>query len=370
MKPAPKARQTSAPGARLVSGRLLNQICEAIQARTPLNAGQSTAQGHSGAGKEGAAPARDAQVQARFDAGRTYVVPASTLAKMAADLRARTVSDGVVRDAAMNATAQGITALLRAIEWVSPEAMIASTPDGYRLPVDKPRVGKMQIQWENKQLYADMCSISVDAGTQEYVTKQTTVNVFENGTVTLVTSAGANVRLWSPALGESPTSCDDVEYTNDTVDGFDYGAFVSSSYDEIRHPFSEVCEAAVAALSGATMSPATHDFTWPEDEWAAKTAPGGWSYGLGNIGCRINLDSTAGLTMATTFRWRIKNTGQCHIKLFWERRLESDGSVLTSGSLDIARGRTSDWQAPPAASSDPSEIIYVTLAAIQLGPYR
>lgn len=365
MKPVPPARQPSAPGARLVTGRLLNQICEAIRARTPLNAAQSTAQGHAGAVAEGGAKAPAAQVPPRFDAGRTYVVPGTTIKRLAADLRARTMSDGVMRNAPMGATASGIAALLRAIEWISPDAQNATSPEGYRMPAGKPRVGSMTIEWEIKQLYADMCSISVDAGTQEYITKQTTVNVFENGSVTAVTSAAANIRTWAP--GTEPTSCDATEYTNDTVDGFDYGAFVSTDYTEERHPFSDAIGAAVAGLPGAGSIPATHDFTWLEADWPARSATGGFLYSLGNIGCSVGSD---GVAFAATFRWRIKNTGQCHIKLFWERHLQSDASLLASDSLDIARGKTSAWQDPPTTPTDPAASMYMTLSAIHLGPYR
>lgn len=368
MKAVPRASQPSAPGVRLMSGRLLNQICEAIQARTPLNAEHSTANGHAGAMKEGAAKAPAAKVPPRFDAARTYVVPSSTVERLANDLRARMPSSEVTRGAPMGATASGIAALLRAIAWISPDAQAATSPEGYRLPVEKPRVGKMTIEWERKQLYADRCSLDVHLLDETYVIKQTTVNSYEHGTQTYTATAAGNIRTWLP--GEDPTACDTPVYDNDFIPGFDYGSFVSSDYSEDTQPFSSVLEAAVAALASATTIPLTQDFTWPEDEWAAKTAPGGWSYGLGNIGCRSSIESSPGLMFAQTFRWRVKNTGQCHIKLFWECRLESDNSLLASGSLSIGRGGTSDWQPPPAASADPSEIVYVTLAAIQLGPYR
>lgn len=368
MKPVPKASQPSAPGVRLVSGRLLNQICEAIQARTPLNAELSTTQGHAGATKEAAAKAPAAKVPPRFDAGRTYVLPGSTVKRLADDLRARMQGGGVTRGAPTGATAAGLEALLRAITASTPGAFDTTSAAGYRMPVTPARTARLVIEWEIKTVYADLCGLEVRMDDEAYLTKQTSVNVYEHGTQTLTTTAAGNVRTWT--YSTAPTDCDAPVYANDYIPGYDYGDLVSSDYTEETTPFADVWDAAVAALAGTTATtPFPADFTWPEDEWAAKTAPGGWSYGLGNIGTWKDLD-VPGLLYAMTYRWRVKNTGQAHIKLFWERRLESDASVLASGSLNIGRGRTSGWQEPPATPADPADRMYATLAAIQLGPYR
>lgn len=369
MKPVPKARQTSAPGARFVSGRLLNQICEALQARTPLNAEHATAAGYTGSAKQGGNTPPPMQIQPRFDPRRTYVVPPATVAKWAADLKARMPADATTRDNGINTSAAGLDALLRAVVDATPDASTATAPEGYRLPLPaQPRTARLVIELETKTVYADLCSLDVHLGDETYVTKQTTVNVFEHGTKTNTATAAGNIRTWTDSDG--PTTCDAPVYDDDTIPGFDYGAFVSSSYTEETTPFSDVWAAAVAALPGtAAATPTPAELTWPESIWQATTAPGGWSYGLGGIGTFMDV-VTAGLVHAGTFRWRVKNTGQCHIKLFWERRLQSDNSLLASDSINLGRGITSAWQTPPTTPADPADLMYVTLSAIQLGPYR
>jgi len=365
MKPVPQARQTSTPGARLVKGALLNRIAEALQARTPLNAKSSTGKGYTGAARQGGVPAQGGQALPRYESQRTYVIASSFVQRLVAALRARLPSDGVTRGAPIQANAAGIEALIRALTWVTPAAFEASTPSGYRLPSGEDRLASMIVEFERKAVLADMCSLDVREVDEVYVTKETTVNTFEHGTQTITITAAGNIRTWQES-GE-PTACEAPVYDVGSTAGL--GDFVSSAFTEETHPFSEVWAAAVAALAGATATTPTQDFGWPEGLWQATTAPGGWSYSLGRIGCSPT-GGDAPTRDAATYRWRVKNTGQCHIKLFWERRLEEDDSVLASGSLNIGMGRTSDWQEPPATPTDPDARMYVTLSAIQLGAYR
>ncbi len=370
MIPVPLAQQPLAPGARLVSGALLNRIAAAIQARTPLNAGQSTAQGYRGAAQKGGSTPRKMQAPQSFQADRVYVLPQATLKRFADDLKARTPSDEGVRDKPeLQADAVGLRGLLRTLEWISPDSFEAANPAGFRLPLDKPRLGDMSVELELKQMFANMCYQNVNLDTQEYITKTTTVSIYDNGTIIETVTAAGNIQTWQ--FDAAPSDCATLVYTSDRVDDFSYGSLVGDpviTYE--THPCSEARDAAVAALDASTPSSPTYDFTWPQAEWRAATA-GGWTpYPLGNIGCFTDLGSAIGRAWASYYRWRVNNTGECHIKLFWERRLQSDDSVLESGSLNIGRGQTSDWLEPPAATADPAAQCYVTLASIQLGPYR
>ena len=132
MKPVPQARQTSMPGARLIKGALLNRIAEALQARTPLNAKSANAKGYTGAAKQGGVPAQGGTALPRYEAQRTYVISRDFVQRLAEALRARLPGDGVTRTAPIQATAAGIEALLRALDWVTPDAFQASAPAGYR----------------------------------------------------------------------------------------------------------------------------------------------------------------------------------------------------------------------------------------------
>lgn len=366
MTPVPQARQTSMPGARLIKGALLNRIAEALQARTPLNAKSATAKGYTGAAKQGGMPAQGGQALPRYDAQRTYVIARSFVQRLAEALRARLPSDGVTRTAPIQATAAGIEALLRALDTVTPAAFVASAPAGYRLPSGVERVAIMTLEMESKAVLADMCSLSVHMLAETYVVKETTVNTFEHGTQTITLTAAGNIRTWQP--GDTPTSCEGAVYEAGSTEGL--GDFVSSAFTEETQPFSAVREAAVAALAGAPATATEEEFQWPESLWQATTVPGAWSHLLGYIGCSPSVGDDAPIRDAATLRWRIKNTGQCHIKLFWERRLAEGDDLVTDGTLNIPQGATSAWQSPPDASADPSERIYVTLSAIQLGPHR
>lgn len=362
MKPVPQARQPSAPGARLVRGRLLNEIAEAIQARTPLNAQTSTAQGYSGAAKEGGTKPKQEGRPLRFDANRTYVVSPALLARLNAALRARTTADGVTRGAPVDATAGGIEALLRAINWVSPDAAESTTPDGYRLPVGG-RTASLRIELETKTAYADMCAIDVNLP-DEYITKQTTVQTFANGTTTSTATASAVIRTWES--GALPTDCAAIVYEDDFDPGFDYGAFISSDYTEEYKPFTDVYSAALAALAGLSPASSHLDYSWAESEWRSTTV-GAWTVPLGGVG--VEQGGVAPPAAGKTMRWRVVNTGQAWLRVSWRHTLPG-GSMVTSGTVTVARGQTSAWQEPPAPSADPAALITVTLFAIAIGPYR
>lgn len=368
MKAVPQARQPSAPGARFVSGRLLNKICEAIIARTPLNAQQAEPKGHQGATDKGGVAPKGPEVKAKYDPARTYVLPPATVQRWAGALRVRMPADELMRAAPVGATATGLESLLRRVLEATPKAYTSATPEGYQLPVTGGRLAGLQVEIERKAVVADLCSLAWRAEEQVYVEKQITETIYEEGTGTETLFAGGNIRTWLP--GETPTACDLPAYEYDPPElPWDLGAFISSSESEVTRPFSEVQAAALSALAAATATPDTETFAWPENAWRETSAAGGWSFSLGIIGCSPSA-AASGIADPSTFRWRVKNTGQCHAKVFWERRREDDDTLLASGSVSLGRGQTSDWQAPPTTPMDATDRFRVTLSGVHLGPYR
>lgn len=367
MKSAPRVSQDAGPGTRLMTGRLLNQIIDAVQARTALNATRSTAQGYDAAAPSGsgAAPQRmQAPMRARFQPGRSYVVQPAFFQRLAADLAARKPSGGRAgASPGPAATAAGLRDLMDLIRRLSPDAVAETLPQGFRLPSTE-RAAALRIEIQRKLLNADMCALAVHLDTQQYETVQTSGNVFENGTSTLTVTASGVIRTWGASA--VPTECATPVYDNDFDPDFDYGAFISSSYDVTYAPFSAVWEAAVAGLAGATAEASELSFAWAEDQWRAVSA-GAWSAGVGSVGVGVFEEIPA--LSASTVRWRAINEGQCTLGLLWEHRNPA-GTLLDSNKITLPRGRTSDWQEPPAASADPDQLRSVTLSGIEIGPYR
>lgn len=368
MKSAPLVSQDGGPGARLMTGRLLNQIMDAVRARTALNAERSTAQGYDAKGASGAAappPRMRAPQRAAFQPGRSYVVQPSFFEKLAADLAARTpMGWRAGATPGPEATAAGLRDLMELIRRLSPDAATVSMPQGFRLPGSEgQRTAGLRIEIQTRICYADQCVLAVDAGTQQFEIVQTTVNVYEHGSVTATATASGDIRAWAP--GDDPDACAAPVYDNDRDLGFDYGAFLSDSYDVTYAPWSGVWEAAVAGLASVTPAASATLFTWAESEWRAVSASA-WSSTVGYVGVIPAADLPFS---ATTVRWRLINEGQCALGVTWQHR-GPGGTLLTSGTIRLPRGATSEWQEPPTLIADPDELRLVTLSGIDIGPYR
>lgn len=365
--PVPLDKQPGSPGGRLVTGRWLNRVVEALRARTPLNAAQSTPAGYSGAAKNGGAPPPKQATRGRYDPDRTYVLSAGWFDKLQADLRARTPLDEASRvSGGFAGSARGIRAALRCMDWISPEVVSATMPAGFRMPAPLDLVARLRIEVETKLVRADMCALSKDWEAGEFVTKETTVSTYEHGVVTNTVTAGGNIRTW--AEGAEPDECAAPVYASDRDDEVEYGDFLSSDYHEDRTAFSTVWDAAIAALPDVAATAVADEWAWPKSLWPSVSAPGGFdgyslgSYGVGSV---LALESL----FADTSRWRAHNLGNCDIELVWDL-LDSANVSTGTDSLVLRAGATSDWQPAPTLDSDPANRRVLTLSAVHLGPYH
>lgn len=367
MTPVPQIDAPAGPGVKLISGRVLNQICAALRARTQLNAPGSSPKGKTpGAtiGPGALPPATDGP----YAPNRVYVVGPQFWARLLQQINGRkeaSAPPGMVPAAAKSTTTTlaQIEDVLRKLTPVSP---VKSGPAGYTLGGRPARVARLVIETESRAASASVCAMGESLETPgNFVTKTTDVSVFENGSITATVEASGVIQTWE--AGEEPEACAELVYENDFDPELDYGEFVSSSYTEDLVSFETLLAAAITAAGTAAVVSASYSFEWPEPEWKAVSADGGYATGTGStIGVTINISTAT--AAASTHRWRIRNAGDCTLRVAW-RLLRSPGDVeIETGSITVGRGQTSDWIGPPAIGSDPSEHLEYSLK-VRLGPY-
>lgn len=243
-----------------------------------------------------------------------------------------------------------------------------------RLPVPQPEEESValsagiRIEVETVQLYALIC-----AGTlwfehpPAYLLSEVATEVYENGSVTTTITYDGSIRYYE--TGETPEECPARTVDSDLDPEFDYGTYESgTSSDPQTSSFTALRVSVIANLhTKATPVSQWFEQTWQRRDWrdASSDAYAPTIYMLS----QGSLTDEFGVAAAKACRWRVRNLGQCRAKLSWEKRRDTDDTLLSSGSTEVARGATSSWSDWPSLSADPDDRFSVRFTRVRFDPY-
>lgn len=254
---------------------------------------------------------------------------------------------------------------------------IVSTHDDWRgLTVRRRRalyVARLAVEVEFKKVNAFACVYFIESGTtpDSFVVAETTVYHYANGDATYTAEATGDILTYQP--GETPGTCDAIEYDNDYDPEFDYGTLNSTETSEELMPYQDLYDAASTALTTATTTSATQSYEWRPDVWAAISEVGGFDDEIMDPTTPVDVavsgmlsGSSADEVSVSTTRWRATNNGDCDMIITWER-MANDVAVQT-GTITLAPDEVSDWIGPPTLpdAPDADAASYYRISRVQL----
>lgn len=335
---------TTAGKTHLVSGRKLNALMEAIQARTQLDAQSAGAKGTRGTVPQGGAQI-DAVLKQRFVNGRAYVLSAGFLRRLEAAVLARTPREAAAQDPAgykpgtggtgaktpqATRSAEGIADILAMIRRLTPRDTGLTTPGGYRFrePPLPPKLLSMALEVQDRWGEAYFCYVG-SGGSLPSATlyrHASTTSHYENGTITEVeTSAG--MRLFYP--GSDPLECPAHDTSSDEDPEFDYGSllYVDSTAYSDSATTDDVRLAAFDAVADDGSPYVARTASWYSDS----PAPSMLDLDL----AKWELVSTSDVkAWRPKYRWN--NTGPARLRVEWDHGGSHHNIVVEAGV-------TTDW---------------------------
>lgn len=342
MIPVPTMR--TQPGrTHLVSGRKLNALMAAIQARTQLDAEDAGAKGTRGVMVDGGAQI-DSVLNQRFIDGQLYVLTADFLRRLEVAILARTPREAAEQTAhgykphgaatsaktpRADRSARGIADVLALLHRLTPRDTGLTTPRGYRFiaPPLPPRPLAMALEVQDRWAEAWFCYAG-DGGSLPSATLHAIASVtshFANGDiVTTTTAAGLRVRFPGSA---DPVECTSPEITDDEIDGFDYGALIETDapvYSGASLATEDLKDEAIDAL--ADDGPAYDAFTW---SWLSDSAQ---PYFGGLDLARWQVISTSDVRVQRPkYRWR--NDGTARLRVEWDQGGSHHNIIVEAGTV-------------------------------------
>lgn len=237
------------------------------------------------------------------------------------------------------------------------------------------QIAGLSIEVERVQLYASICGFyDIYETPPVYVISTTSTADFENGSITTNTQYSGPINFYEE--GESPPLNCVYTVTSDVEPPpFDYGPSLGTGTYSVTSSKSVVSlrQDAIGNLftEATPVSNVWNSFPpYERDEWQEISqdvfTPEANNYLLGQ---GATTDLLTGTASAKACRWRIINNGTCSIKVDWEKRRESNNSLQLSGSVEVARGATSQWSNWPSLTSDPDDVFLVKFVRLRLGPY-
>jgi hypothetical protein len=333
------------PGAtHLMTGRALNQLIAALQARTQIDAGDIGPRGMTGSNPKGGGPKIPRVKRGRYDDARTYVLSPALLARLEAALGMRTPrgagsmdargwdldEDGSSSPGIPHAARDGgsLKAVQEAIQRASPRGTAETNPQGYRFPPPPraPRSASVLLEIQDRWAGAKYCT-GISHGGELFDTYQQ-VSTYTNGTITTTTTQpdpGPHVYTSTiPDYSCPSTTVDDNEDPHK-----DYGELLNT---EVNY--------SGALTLGASYSVASDGIEDAGDPVTAAT----WSWLEGGAAAfspetyQLARWTNGGLGLylihRPKYRWR--NTGALHVRIQW---YEDSGAE----DLILAPGEDSDW---------------------------
>ena len=227
----------------------------------------------------------------------------------------------------------------------------------------------IRIEVETVQLYALICAevLFRFEDPPAYLLSEVATEVFENGSVTTTITYDGSIRYYE--TGETPEECPARTVEDDRDPEFDYGTYESGTSSEPEtSSFTALRESVIANLhTKATPVSQSFEQTWQRRDWRDASsdayAPTIYMVSQGS------LTDEFGVAAAKACRWRVRNLGKCHAKLSWEKRRDTDDTLLSSDSTEVARGATSSWSDWPSLSADPDDRFSVRFTRVRFGPY-
>lgn len=209
-------------------------------------------------------------------------------------------------------------------------------------------IARLTIERQVKAINGSICANGASTESPgNYRISETTVDVYENGTVTSSVTASGVIQTWEE--GDTPDACADLVYDSDFDPGFDYGALESSSFTETLVSYADFYSEVITAMLALPETLESSTTTWTLDEWAAASdATTGWKAVLAPY---IGVTGSEGADncVAGSMRWRAVNDGTRDIRVYWSLVKAVDDSVVTSGDFTLAPNEVSDWFGPPTA---------------------
>ena len=327
-----------------MTGRLLNGLIAAVQARTQMDAEEVGPQGMSGRNPKGGGP-KILKFRQRFDDRKTYVLSPGFLERLAAAVSMRTPRQAKGMDAAgwdadggginprmptAGAGGHSLRGMLDAIQRATPRDAAETSPLGYRFAPDPraPRYAGLTLQKQDHWAEAFFCNGISHSGS--LYTSSTSVAHYSAGTITTTsTQVSPGPHLWTATIPfftcASPTTSDN------RIPGKNYGSLISTDATTYSGALTLI-NAYNAALAGLEDDGSPVDLTawiWPEGH--APHALTGTTVGMARW-----LNSTVGdyNIHRPLYRWR--NTGALHIRIRWK-----EGT--TSRDITLAPGDDSTW---------------------------
>ena len=239
------------------------------------------------------------------------------------------------------------------------------------------QIAGLSIEVERVQLYAAICAEYDNiSDPKKYVTGWVSVEDFENASITTTVQYDGGVSFSETLENLGNFSCERTQESDQNEDpNFDYGpALGTESYNETgTRSLSSLRSSTIGNLftEATPVSNVWNSFPpYERDEWQEISqdvfTPEANNY-LRDQGATTDL--LTGTASAKACRWRIINNGTCSIKVDWEKRRESNNSLQLSGSVEVARGATSQWSNWPSLTSDPDDVFLVKFVRLRLGPY-
>jgi len=343
-----------------MSGRRLNELLEAVRARTPLNAAQSASGGWTGVVAEGGSAAPP-PLSGTFAPGQMHVLTPAFLRRLNAALTARTpnaaseagaagfqirsAKPGAVtipRAAPAKPTRAALGTLAERLRAITPRQAAQRGPQGYRLNAAAEKTAGLRVDTELRAGYARVCYAAVDdADTVGFVIVRTVTLQFENGSYTETYTASGEVIGYPP--GDPPAApCAEVNFSTTLEEGLNYGAFESQTLNDADVvPPGEA--AAAAAENLGLLAETTAEHAWQEGEFRAISATPRADY-LGTASSQSGL-SSPNWTYSRP-RFRLTNTGQVRLKATVEWTVGMDGEptgAATTEDITLRPGEASEW---------------------------
>lgn len=254
MKPVPATETPPAAGVVLATGRRLNEILRALEARTQRNPAEAGAKGVQGVAVQGGPQVCRMDGRARFDETKVYFISRAFFGRLQAALAARRPLSvgGVSADGfragsgastrsvpELDATPQGLAALTDQLRRMTPRQCREAGPRGYRLEADRPQAAPkpngLVLELERWRAEAYFCYIHVDEDGLMFKTSRVKKN-YEHGTIEETQTAGGGPMFWLP--GESHAGCPNIVVEDDRNPGFDYGELEDEDDPEYETSFT------------------------------------------------------------------------------------------------------------------------------------
>jgi hypothetical protein len=330
-------------GVHLMTGRRLNELVAAVQARTQMDPANVGPRGMTGRNPKGGGP-KIPKFRQRFDEHKTYVLSEGFLSRLTQAIHMRTPREaggmdargwdadgGGIKPQMVTAGSSGgaLKDVLEAIERLTPRDAAETGPQGYRFAPDPrpPRRATIILRTQARWAEAFYCTGIFNSG-QIYSTKTITA-VYQNGTiVTTITQPDIGTHLFNPS---NPIffSCPGTHTEDDRVPGKNYGTLKSSSTDYSGSvSLGDAFELAKASVE--VDGDPVDAYTW---SWLEYASPVLGSYII-NLAQWQNPGLGDYIVRQPRYRW--SNTGALHVGVRW-----TEAGVTRD--ITLAPGEDSSW---------------------------